>query len=107
MNFVFNDQESFASAFYTPQTDTVTLNFRHIWECSKITDEEKIQLMTWQIEHESLHSLIYKVAGIKATTDFDNMCWAIQNRKEFMDIIKLLSRARYHYEGRCKYLGRE
>lgn len=106
MNFEFNKKKWFASAFYTSFTKTITLNFNIIVSCDKISDEDKMRLMTWQTEHEVIHAVIDKIEGYVACGKFDNMAWAINSKQEFLELVTLLKNIGYVYNGRCKYLDR-
>ena len=104
MEFEFNKYISYGSALYDPDADIIILNLGQILRCDEITDDEKIRLMTWQIEHEVIHSVINKLEGRYACGQFDDVSWTIQDKKEFLEIIHIAKRMGYSYNNPCKYL---
>lgn len=107
MNFEFNKKVWYASAFYVPFTDTVILNFGDVLLCNELSDKEKQIIMTWQIEHESIHATIFKMVGSAAMYQFDNMAWAITDEKEFLKFYKIVKKIGWNYWGKCKYLDKK
>ena len=104
VKFEYNKNESGSMAYYSPLTNTITLNFSKILQCKSISDDDKIRFMTWQIEHEVIHAVLDKLENSRTSMEFDNVAWSIRDKKDFLEINEIAEKMYYFYQNRNKYL---
>ena len=104
VKFKYDKNASIGMAYYSPLTDTITLNFSKILQCESISDDDKIQFMTWQIEHEVIHAVLDKLEDSITSMEFDNVAWSIRDKKDFLEINEIAEKMYFFYRNRCKYL---
>lgn len=88
------------SAIYSNLTGEITINLSPIMNCNTLTDDEKIELINWQIEHEIIHSVLHKYHTAKISHQFENIAFAIRTKNEFNRIINNFRKVGYKYHGR-------
>lgn len=96
----FNFTGNGHSAVYLNFTDEIIINVSSIMKCNKIIDNEKIEIITWQIEHEIIHSILYKYHTAQISHQFNNIAFLIRDKKNFDKILAIGKKVGYKYHGR-------
>ena len=88
------------SAIYLFALDIIVINLSRIMNCNTLTDDEKIELINWQIEHEMIHSVLHKYHTAEISHQFENIAYAVRTKKDFDRIIMNFKKVGYNYHER-------
>lgn len=77
------------TACYNHSTDTITVDPTEILTSDKLNDDEKLKMLSWQMEHEYIHAVLDKYVDSNTSVLYDNIGYMTLN-DEILNIAKKL-----------------